>query len=205
VNIAVPGTGVTRSYSFSTGPAVDKVSFLVRVLDEGVMSDYLRNHAQVGDRVQFTGPMGSFFLRDLKRPALFLAGGTGLAPFLSMLEKLKDSAVENPVHLVYGVSRDEDLVELEALQRYAEEIPEFTFDYCVADQNSSAANKGFVTSLTEPQNLNDGDVDVYLCGPPAMVEAVREHMNAHGITPVNFYYEKFNLAAPAVVEESKAA
>jgi len=200
VNIAVPGTAVTRSYSFGNGPDADKVSFLVRILDQGVMSDYLRNQARAGDRLEFTGPMGSFFLRDLKRPALFLAGGTGLAPFLSMLEKLKNSGVEHPVHLVYGVSRDEDLVELETLARYANEIPRFTFDYCVADENSSAPNKGYVTGLMEPQHLNDGDVDVYLCGPPAMVEAVREHMKAQGITPLNFYYEKFNLAVPAAGE-----
>jgi benzoate/toluate 1,2-dioxygenase reductase subunit len=57
----------------------------------------------------------------------------------------------------------------------------------------------------EPQRLNDGDVDVYLCGPPPMVEAVREHMKAQGITPLNFYYEKFNVAAPAAIEESRAA
>jgi len=214
VNIGVPGTAVTRSYSFSNGPDADQVSFLVRILDQGVMSDYLRSQAQVGDRLEFTGPMGSFFLRDLKRPALFLAGGTGLAPFLSMLERLKDAGVEHPVHLIYGVTRDEDLVELETLQRYAEDIPEFTFDYCVADQNSTAANKGYVTGLMEPHHLNDGDVEVFLCGPPAMVEAVRAHMKARGITPVNFYYEKFNLAAPAAgesagttaaIDESKAA
>jgi benzoate/toluate 1,2-dioxygenase reductase subunit len=131
-----------------------------------------------------------------------------------MLDRLKNTGVEHPVHLIYGVTRDEDLVELGTLQRYAEEIRGFTFDYCVADENSSAPNKGYVTGLMEPQHLNDGDVDVYLCGPPPMFEAVRQHMTAHGITPANFYYEKFNLAAPAAVEsagttaaieESKAA
>jgi benzoate/toluate 1,2-dioxygenase reductase subunit len=214
VNIAVPGSEVTRSYSFRNGPDAEKVSFLVRILDQGVMSDYLRHQAQVRDRLELTGPMGSFFLRDVQRRALFLAGGTGLAPFLSMLDRLKNTGVEHPVHLIYGVTRDEDLVELGTLQRYAEEIRGFTFDYCVADENSSAPNRGYVTGLMEPQHLNDGDVDVYLCGPPPMVEAVRQHMTAHGITPANFYYEKFNLAAPAAgesagttaaIEESKAA
>ena len=53
------------------------------------MTTYLRDRAQPGDRIEFNGPLGSFYLRELKRPALLLAGGTGLAPFLSMLEKIE--------------------------------------------------------------------------------------------------------------------
>ncbi|MFZ2175274.1 MAG: benzoate 1,2-dioxygenase electron transfer component BenC [Rhodococcus sp. (in: high G+C Gram-positive bacteria)] len=195
VNVTVPGTSATRSYSFSTGPNSDKLSFLVKITDGGLMSEYLRDRAQVGDTLEFTGPMGSFFLREQKRPALLLAGGTGLAPLLSILEKMQDTAAEHPVHLVYGVSTDADLVELDKLEAYSAALPKFTFDYCVSDDASSAPNKGYVTSLFQPHHLNDGDVDVYLCGPPPMVEAVRDHLKNEGITPANFYFEKFNNAA----------
>ena len=93
MNIQVPGTDQTRSYSFSTGPGQDEVAFLVRNITHGVlMSPYLRDRAQVGDKIEFTGPLGSFFLREIKRPVLFLAGGTGLAPFLSMLDKIEHAA-----------------------------------------------------------------------------------------------------------------
>ncbi|GAA3725160.1 benzoate/toluate 1,2-dioxygenase reductase subunit [Spinactinospora alkalitolerans] len=195
VNITVPGIGATRSYSFSSGPSIRQVSFLVRITEGGLMSEYLRDRAQKGDRLEFTGPMGSFFLREQSRPALLLAGGTGLAPLLSILEKMRESPAEHPVHMIYGVSTDDDLVELEALDRYAAELPGFTYSYCVSDEASSAPDKGYVMSLMAPEHLNGGDVDVYLCGPPGMVEAVRQHLNAEGITPANFYFEKFNLAA----------
>lgn len=194
VNVAVPGTEVTRSYSFSTGPDEKTVSFLVRITDGGVMSTYLRDRAEVGDKIDFTGPRGSFFLREVKRPALFLAGGTGLAPLLSMLDTVTGTGLNQPVHLIYGVTTDVDLVEMDKLEHFAESLPGFTFDYCVADEASSAPNKGYVTGLFKPENLHDGDVDVYLCGPPAMVEAVRGHMETEGITPAHFYYEKFALA-----------
>ncbi len=52
------------------------------------MSSFLRDRAVPGTQVAVAGPAGSFYLRDIKRPVLFLAGGTGLAPFLSMLEKI---------------------------------------------------------------------------------------------------------------------
>ncbi|MBA8824873.1 NAD(P)H-flavin reductase/ferredoxin [Saccharopolyspora lacisalsi] len=197
VNVGVPGTELTRSYSFSSGPEDKTVSFLVRITEGGAMSTYLRDRAEVGDELEFTGPMGTFFLRELKRPALFLAGGTGLAPLLSMLEQLAATGLEHPVHMIYGVSSDRDLVELDKLRHYAEVIDGFTFDYCVADEASGSPRKGYVTHHFEPQHLNDGDVDVYLCGPPPMVEAVGDHLNAEGITPTNFFSEKFNVAAAA--------
>jgi benzoate/toluate 1,2-dioxygenase reductase subunit len=202
VNIAVPGTDQTRSYSFSSGPSQGQVSFLVRIVEGGAMSGYLTERARIGDRVEFTGPMGSFYLRELACPALLLAGGTGLAPLLSMLERLAQQPVAHPVHLIYGVTTDQDLVHLDTLEDYAEVIPGFTFDHCVADPSSAARNKGFVTNLMDASTLHDGDADVYLCGPPAMVEAVRGHIAALGVTPASFHYEKFT---PAAVRETAEA
>lgn len=195
VNVSVPGTDVQRSYSFSSGPDDKTVSFLVRLTDGGVMSDYLRDRAEVGDQLRCTGPLGSFFLRDGTRPALLLAGGTGLAPLLSMLERLRAGEVDRPVHLLYGVTKDADLVEVDKLRHYAEVLPQLTFDYCVADEASAAPNKGYVTNLLQPHHFHGGDVDVYLCGPPAMVEAVRQHLDAEGLPINNFFTEKFALAA----------
>ncbi|MGG7100319.1 benzoate 1,2-dioxygenase electron transfer component BenC [Rhodococcus sp. 24CO] len=199
VNILVPGTEATRSYSFSTGPDVESASFLVKITPGGLMSDYLSQRAQVGDTLELAGPMGSFFLRSGQRRALLLAGGTGVAPLLSILAKMQTDGMTRPVHLIYGVNSDLDLVELEKLRAYAGSLPQFTFDYCVSDPGSTAPNKGYVTSLIEPHHLDAGDVDVYLCGPPPMVEAVRQHFKDVSITPTNFYFEKFNSAAtPAV-------
>ncbi|MFC9909778.1 benzoate 1,2-dioxygenase electron transfer component BenC [Streptomyces sp. NPDC127197] len=202
VNITVPGTDQTRSYSFSSGPNQHQASFLVRLTEGGAMSGYLAERAQVGDRLEFTGPMGSFYLRDLTRPALLLAGGTGLAPLLSMLERLAQAPVEQPVHLLYGVTTDQDLVHLDTLEDYTKVIKGFTFDHCVADPSSSARNKGFVTALMDSGTLHDGDVDVYLCGPPAMVDAVRGHIASLGVTPASFHYEKFT---PVAVREAVEA
>jgi benzoate/toluate 1,2-dioxygenase reductase subunit len=196
VNVGVPGTDQARSYSFSSGPTAETLSFLIRITDQGLMSSYLRDTAREGDKLTLTGPMGSFFLRELKRPALLLAGGTGLAPLLSMLEKMTTEAPAHPVHLIYGVTTDTDLVEVDVLEDYAEKIDALSFDVVVADPESGAEKKGYVTNHFLPRHLNDGDVDVYLCGPPPMVEGVRRHLESEGIAPANFYFEKFALAVP---------
>jgi benzoate/toluate 1,2-dioxygenase reductase subunit len=199
VNIAVPGTGVTRSYSFSNAPDEDRLTFLVKLTPGGAMSGYLTDRAAVGDNITFTGPHGSFFLRESERPVLLLAGGTGLAPILSILRKLRADGSHRRAHLVYGVNTDDDLVELDTLADVAAGLTGFSWDYCVADPASAAVNKGpekaYVTSLMRPEHLYDGDVAIYLCGPPPMVEAVRKHVVGVGIEPVGFYYEKFALAA----------
>ena len=208
VNIAVPGASpdgnVTRSYSFSNAPHEERLTFMVKLTPGGAMSDYLANRAAVGDTIGFTGPHGSFFLRESERPVLLLAGGTGLAPILSLVRKLRTDGSQRKAHLVYGVSTDEDLVAVDQLQEVAAGLTGFTWDHCVADPASTAVNKGYVTGLIRPEHLYDGDVAIYLCGPPPMVEAVRKHVVDAGIEPIGFYYEKFALALPAAAKEAAA-
>ena len=191
VNMEVPGSGQRRSYSFSSAPGAAQAEFLVRHIPGGLMTGFLEG-AEPGAALSFTGPVGSFYLRDVRRPVLMLAGGTGLAPFLSMLERLADTGAAHPVHLAYGVTRDADLVLVDRLEAIAARLPGFTFTTCVADAASSHPRKGFVTEHLNPAHLNGGDIDAYLCGPPAMVEAVRGHFAGQGITPASFHFEKFS-------------
>ncbi|AYG45082.1 NADH oxidase [Pseudomonas sp. Leaf58] len=195
VNLKVPGSEQSRAYSFSSLQKDGEVSFLIRNVPGGLMSSFLTNLAKAGDSMSLAGPLGSFYLRPIQRPLLLLAGGTGLAPFTAMLEKIAEQGSEHPLHLIYGVTNDFDLVELDRLQALAARIPNFTFSACVANPDSQYPQKGYVTQHIEPRHLNDGDVDVYLCGPPPMVEAVSQYVREQGITPANFYYEKFAAAA----------
>lgn len=195
VNLSVPGTEHSRAYSFSTLQKEGEVSFLIRNVPGGLMSSFLTGKAQVGDTMSLAGPLGSFYLRPIERPLLLLAGGTGLAPFTAMLERIAEQGSDHPLHLIYGVTNDFDLVELDRLQALADLIPNFTFSACVANPESQHPKKGYVTQHIERGHLNDGDVDVYLCGPPPMVEAVNHYIREQGFTPANFYYEKFAAAS----------
>ncbi|UJW77026.1 benzoate 1,2-dioxygenase electron transfer component BenC [Rhizobium sp. SL42] len=196
VNIDVPGSGQSRSYSFSSAPGDKRLGFLIKKIPGGVMSNWLAD-AKPGDRLDITGPLGSFYLREVKRPLLFLAGGTGLAPFLSMLEVLARAGSEQVIHMIYGVTRDLDLVLVEEIAAYAARLLNFSFITVVADEVSNHPHKGWVTQHMPAEVLHGGDVDVYLCGPPPMVDAVRRHFDVTGVLPANFHYEKFTPNAPA--------
>lgn len=212
MNISVPGWDDHRSYSFSSGPSEDIVTFLVKLTRGGLMSEYLTDTAKVGDELNLTGPMGSFFLREPLDPILLLAGGTGLAPIMAILEKLtEDKLLDVPVRLIYGATFDHDLVELEKLDTYRDRLPDFDYFTVVSDPESNHERKGYVTDhMDSKEHLHDGNADVYLCGPPPMVEAVRKFLNDQPTPPENFYFEKFNSAAgsnkESVVEvETKSA
>ncbi|SMX38587.1 benzoate 1,2-dioxygenase electron transfer component BenC [Maliponia aquimaris] len=192
VNVTVPGTGKHRSYSFSSAPGADEATFLIRNLPGGVMSSYLGERAQPGDAVTVTGPMGAFYLRPVERAQLWLAGGTGLAPFLSMLEQVAETGSDHPITLYYAVTRAADLVELERVQRLADRIGNVTVITILAADDDAHERKGFVTDHLAADDLAGGDCDVYLCGPPPMVDAVRAHFGKLGVEPANFYFEKFN-------------
>lgn len=84
---------------------------------------------------------------------------------------------------------------MDKLEAFAARIPQFTFTACVASESSAWPKKGYVTQHLEPAHLHDGEVDVYLCGPPPMVEAVSQTLRERGLQPANFFYEKFAASA----------
>ncbi|WP_312155950.1 benzoate 1,2-dioxygenase electron transfer component BenC, partial [Pseudomonas sp.] len=145
VNLKVPGSEQSRAYSFSSLPKDGEVSFLIRNVPGGLMSSFLTSLAKTGDSMTLAGPLGSFYLRAIHRPLLLLAGGTGLAPFTAMLEKIAEQGSAHPLHLIYGVSNDFDLVEMDRLEDFAVRISNFTYSACVSSSDSQYPHKGYVT------------------------------------------------------------
>ncbi len=195
-NIQLP-TGESRSYSFSNISGSESVEFLIRLLPKGAMSDFLRETAIVGDSLNLTAPFGSFYLRDINAPTLFFAGGTGIAPFLAMLEQLcRDVAVQrlyagHPIQLFYGATTDENLVELDRLDSFKAKLP-FQYQTCVSVEQSEKHAQGFVNQWITKDNLGANAYDMYICGPPPMVDAVKKSINTEGVAQSHFYEEKFN-------------
>ncbi|PRD19880.1 UNVERIFIED_CONTAM: benC [Trichonephila clavipes] len=180
VNVGIPNTTETRSYSFSSKPGNRLTGFVVRNVPNGQMSEFLSKNAKAGDKMSFTGPFGSFYLRNVTRPVLMLAGGTGIAPFMSMLQILEEKASEYPIRLIFGVTNDFDLVALEKLEELQNKYSWFEYRTVVANPDSQHERKGYVTGHIENDWLNNGDVDIYLCGPVPMVEAVRGWLDHEG-------------------------
>ncbi len=197
VNLQVPHHKELRAYSFSSAPNQTTLSFLIRDVPGGLMSGFMRDKAGPGDKMSFVGPYGSFYLRKPERPVLMLAGGTGLAPFLSMLRWLKDNPTNQRILLAYGVNANDDLVELDTLEELKAALPNFRYFTVVVDSTSGHKRTGYVTNHLGVEDLNGGDVDIYVCGPPPMVEGVRRWTAGLGVTPRSFHFEKFSATHEA--------
>jgi benzoate/toluate 1,2-dioxygenase reductase component len=190
-NLLIPGTHQSRAYSFSSLVKDGRVSFLIRNIPHGLMSSHLTLTAKAGDELRYQAPFGGFYLRKVDRPVLMIAGGTGLAPFLAMLQQIEQSGIRHPVHLMYGVTRDEDLVEIEQLDRLKTRLADFDYTVCVVESRVSGRKTGVVTEHLLPEYFHAGQADVYLCGPPPMVAAVERFIEQQGLQPASMHFEKF--------------
>ena len=197
-HVNVPGTDEWRSYSFACAPhETNQLQFLIRLLPQGVMSDYLRDRAKPGDRMKLKAPLGAFYLHQIKRPLIFVAGGTGLAAFLGMLDQMAENPdrCDQPITLFYGVTQMADLCETERLQQYAEKLPGFTCHSIVMKESEAWQGPvGVVTDLFEDSHFNDGEADLYLCGPPPMVDAVKGWLDQRDMANSTIHYEKFSAS-----------
>jgi NAD(P)H-flavin reductase/ferredoxin len=201
VHLGVPGTDAQRSYSFANPPPTEgadgesagSLEFFIKLLDDGVMSDYLSARAKVGDDMAVTGPFGRFYLRPPTRPIVMVAGGTGLAPMLSMFGAMIDGgATGQPVHLLYGANTPDEMFALDRLDAVREAGIGLTVETCVVEPGDGwDGATGHVTSLLRPEIINGGDCDVYLCGPPPMIEAAETWLRDHQIDPARVHAEKF--------------
>jgi benzoate/toluate 1,2-dioxygenase reductase component len=189
-NIQLP-SGESRSYSFSNLSGSDIAEFIIRILPNGAMSDFLREKAKVGNTLNMLSPYGSFYLREIEKPSLFFAGGTGIAPFLAMLENLSSkSEIQHPIRLFYGATTDENLVELDRLEEFKLKLP-FQYQTCVSVEKSEKHSQGFVTQWINKKNLGNLSYNMYICGPQPMVDAVKNAIHVEGIAQDHFYEEKF--------------
>lgn len=194
VHLSVPGTDEHRSYSFANAAfETGKYTFYIKVLEQGAMSEYLSGNAKPGDEMTVTGPFGRFYLRPVQRPILMVAGGTGLAPMLSMLDTLvAQDNTDQPVKLLYGANEADELFALDRIAGYAAQGLDILTELCVVNPAAGwDGASGHVTGLLRTELLNGGDCDVYLCGPPPMIDAAQAWLSENGVDTSQIHAEKF--------------
>ena len=193
VHLGVPGTPERRSYSFANPPHVtDGYSFYIKILDQGAMSSYVGERAGAGDAITMTGPFGRFYLRGPDRPILMVVGGTGLAPMLSMMDHMIEvGTTSQPIHLLCGANRADELFCLDQLAAYKDKGLNLTTEFAVVEgADGWEGTIGHVTQLLRNE-LISARPDVYLCGPPPMIEAGQSWLADRNVHDKLIHVEKF--------------
>ena len=138
----------------------------------GRFSSLLGNEIDSQTQLRFTGPYGAFHLRRSERPILMVAGGSGMAPVLAVLRQLAHEGCERPVRFFYGAREERDLFALEEIAALGERLADFRFTPVTGRFVHEAIDSG---ARAEP--------DVYMCGPPPMLEAVEAMLAERGVDP----------------------
>jgi propane monooxygenase reductase subunit len=196
VDIGIPGTDDSRSFSMANLPNDDgRLEFMIKLYPGGVFSSLLADGVlQVGDMLDVTGPYGVFTLRETERPILFIGGGAGMAPILSLLRFMVEQGVERPAVYYYGAREEEDLFHLEELAALQTTLPAFRFVPALSD-SAWEGETGLITDVVERSEQGLDGVDAYLCGPPPMVDAAQEMLMRLGVDEARIHYDKFTTTA----------
>jgi propane monooxygenase reductase subunit len=195
VDVLVPGTSETRSYSMANPPSRDGgVELMVKLMSGGLFSEYLRGQLKAGDRLTVEGPYGSFHLRDSERPALFIAGGSGMAPMLSLLRDMAEKRDCRPVTFFYGARAKRDLFHLDELFSFEKLLPCFRFVPALSEPATEDAWNGaggLITEVVAHEVPDARGMEAYLCGPSAMIDAAIAVLIRLGVSEHDIHYDKF--------------
>jgi NAD(P)H-flavin reductase/ferredoxin len=192
LDLWVPGdSGARRSFSMANLPGDGRVELLIKRYPGGKLSGMLGSEIVAGSSVQFTGPYGSLRMRDGERPILMIAGGSGMAPILSLLRQLAFERCARPVRFFYGARTRGDLFWMEEISELGSALADFRFTPVV---------ERFVHEVVDEHLASGGlaEPDVYMCGPPPMVEAAEAMLiDEHGLDEQRIFVDKFTTSASA--------
>ncbi|HEY4801001.1 MAG TPA: 2Fe-2S iron-sulfur cluster binding domain-containing protein [Paraburkholderia sp.] len=197
VELGLPGSDVRRPFSLAnTSNWEGRLEFLIRLRPEGEFSAYLRERAQPGDVLAVHGPQGGFgMIADSLRPRWFVAGGTGLAPVLSMLRRMAEYQEMNDARLFFGVNRESELFMLDALDELQAAMPQLRVELCVreAADGGQGSHSTPVDALAAALAAGGPAPDLYVCGPPAMVSAAQAVAARSRVPSAQFVSERFTV------------
>ncbi|MEN0136353.1 MAG: FAD-binding oxidoreductase, partial [Rhodococcus sp. (in: high G+C Gram-positive bacteria)] len=202
-DLKIPGTEEHRSFSMATTHSTPgHVEFLIKKYPGGKFAGLLDDGIAVGDEIDLTGPYGSFTLKDGHvLPIVFIGGGAGMAPILSLLRHMNATGNTRPVHFYYGARTPADLFYVDEILELGKNLTDFTFVACLSesmDPQPSAAitvEEGNVTDVVARREPDLARIEAYLCGPPPMVDAALELLEINNTPHDQIFYDKFTSPA----------
>lgn len=188
--------GNIRSLSIAAAPEDEYLLFATRMRDTA-FKRFLRS-AAAGTEVKMEGPMGSFTLHNNSaKPAVFLAGGIGITPFSSIIRHAAHAKLPHKLYLFYSNRRPEDAAFMNILNEMAKANSNFRFIPSMSELSKSAqtwnGESGFINRDMLARNLPSLQGPIYyIAGPPAMVTAMRQMLNAAGVDEDDVRTEEFS-------------
>ena len=186
-----------RDYSMANTPDGERIELHVRHVADGASSADVANHLAVGEEVAVEGPFGTSWLREAHRGTIYaLAGGSGLAPIKSMVERALDLGMAQDIRLYFGVRDERDIYLEDHFNQLCAGHTNLTFIPVLSEPTGKTGRRtGF---LHHALAADIGELDgckAYLAGPPPMVEAATALLLKRGIRRADIHADAFYTEA----------
>jgi CDP-4-dehydro-6-deoxyglucose reductase/ferredoxin-NAD(P)+ reductase (naphthalene dioxygenase ferredoxin-specific) len=185
-----------RDYSMANVPGDPVLEFHVRRTTGGVTSAYVAGTLTIGDHVRVEGPFGTSYLRESHRgPIIAVAGGSGMAPIKSVIERALQKDLPQHIYFYFGVRSGRDLYLHDHFAALAKSHPKLHFTPVLSEGNGEAVRHGLVHEAVAADFDEFDGCKAYLAGPPVMVEAATRLFEQRGMRRIDIHADAFYTAA----------
>lgn len=191
--------GRRRAFSIANAPHQDEhLELHIRHVPGGSFTGHVFDEMKDRALLRIEGPLGSFYLREnSERPILMMAGGTGVAPLKGMIDHAQYIGFDRPMHLFWGVRAQRDLYLQDEPQRWMENNSRFRYTPVLSDPEKEDAWQGKSGLVMDALLASCPDLsgyDIYMSGPPPMIEAAMPVFTQHGASLDHMYSDAFEFA-----------
>lgn len=200
IRLGVPPCGgraevVYRSYSLSNPPSESRhVELIIRMVPAGICTTWVFTMLKELDEVRFKGPYGKFALTETDRPMVWIAGGSGMAPFWGMIRHMREKHIGRECIYFFGAVTRRDLFLTDELRELERDMPSFRFVPALsapAPEDHWEGETGLITEVVERHVRDVSEKEFYLCGSGAMVDAAIREIEGKGVTKDRIFYDRF--------------
>lgn len=207
LELEIDGLPIMRSYTISSSPSVPySFSITVKRIPGGVVSNWLHDNLKQGDDLAVHGPVGNFNCIDYPaEKALFLSGGVGITPLMSMVRWYFDTNAAIDINFIHSARSPKDIIYHREMEHVFSRIPEFKL-HIVCERSDELGEswyglRGFVNQrmleLIAPDYL---EREIFCCGPTPYMNAVKNILQQNGFNMAHYHEESFG-ATPIEIEE----
>lgn len=188
--------GRRRSFSIANAPNGETLELHLRITPGGRFAKWVLEEMPEKAILRLEAPLGAFYIReDSERPIVLMAGGTGFSPAKAMLEELLPKQSARKVHLFWGARAQEDLYMDAEVRAWAEQYPHFSYTPVLTEPDADwNGETGFVHEAVLRAYPALSCQEMYLCGPPVMVQAGKRAFLAAGLDADHLFYDSFDYA-----------
>ena len=191
--------GKRRAFSIASSPqSEDIIELHIRHVEGGGYTGWVFDELKERDILRIEAPLGTFFIRNdqADRPMILMGGGTGFAPLKSMIEDLLAHHDKRPLHLFWGVRNSAELYMHEQAREWAEQNKHIQYSCALSepqDEDQADSFHGFVHEAVLQQYPDLTDFDIYMSGPPAMIDAGRTAFLENGAEQRRIFFDSFEF------------